>query len=214
MYQATVVKKIKSETRRNHGLKGVNIAPDRWEIKSQKYLHNNRLAVDFINKNDGDSGTVLSKYQRGEVLYIAEPLYVLHNQVVNRNMAMGKITPLDIPHLYKYDMTESQLIAAKDLLKQGLWKVVSPMFMPQIYGRKFIKVTDIWCERVNEITRGGIIREGVEENHTTTSDHLLRIMYSTLYDKINGVGSWSRNEYVFGYRYDYLPDYSRRLANA
>lgn len=201
MYRATVDKKIKTETRRTHGLSGINLTPSQWEIKFCRFNDDNRLVVYFYNKKHDYSTFITSKYKKGEILYIAEPMWVQKEYSLN-------LTPLEIPHLYHYDCDETTIAS---LAKKGDMKKLSPMFMKQQYGRHFIIITDIFCERLQDITRRGIISEGIEENHTNTSDYLLRVMFSTLFDKINGAGSWNKNEYVFGYRFDYLPNYKRRL---
>lgn len=213
MYEATVTKLIKSETRRTHGLEKVINKEGDWEISTNSGPRDEsgRLIARFKKRGKSQLLEVKSKYKVGEVLYIAEPMYVMNSAVVNKNLSLGKITHLDIPHLYRYDMDPVQIMAAKELVKSKHWKVCSPMFMIQQYGRRFIRITDIICEKVQEITRGAIIREGIEEYHTTVSDYLLRIKYSVLFDRINGPGAWDRNGYVFAYRYDYLPDYKRRL---
>ena len=84
------------------------------------------------------------------MLYIAEPMYIMNSEVVNKNLSLGKITHLDVPHLYRYDMNIMQLTAAGELVKNKTWKVVSPLLMRQQYGRQLIKIREIKIERLQD----------------------------------------------------------------
>lgn len=225
MYQATVVKRNKTETRRTHGLSKVNEWPLRWSVSKSSLSKDGFLEVKFMDVYSPDlkkAGELIvkSKYKVGEVLYIAEPLYIMDSSVVNNNLRLGKITHLDIPHLYAYDMTDVQKEAASVNIKQKLWKKISPLFMRQQYGRKFIKIREIWVERVQDITRDSIFNEGVidlsslEGEKNNLSNEFLRTSYASLFDKVNTVGLWDKNVFIFVYSYEFLPDYKRSMENA
>lgn len=224
MYNATVLKRNKTETRRTHGLSKVNDWPLRYFVSKSSINDKGFLEVVFedayrSNPDVSEAITLRSRFKVGEILYIAEPMYIMDNETVNNNLSLGKITVLDVPHLYKYDMNITQLSAARELVENKSWKVVSPMLMRQEYGRSFIRIREISIERLHDISRTSIFNEGVVDLSSfkpgeKIADDLLRIMYATLFDEINGVGSWDKNLFVFSYSYEFLPDFKRRDVNA
>lgn len=208
LYNATAIQLIKTETRRTHGLGEINKDPKRYYVAEKDLLYESkRLLVRFADRAVTSHNPVIkSRFKEGEILYLAEPMWLY-----NRNLLKGGITALDVPHLYHYDMDEKQIAAALELKKAGTWKKISPLFMEQEYGRHFIKIIKIDCEPVQDISDKAVVREGISRTNTDMKPGTLKSMYATLFDKVNSVGTWNQNPYVFVYLFEYLPNFKRRL---
>jgi hypothetical protein len=88
------------------------------------------------------------------------------------------------------------------------WK--PSIFMPREACRLFLEITDIRVERLQDISEEDAIAEGVEKLGNillwTYKDYLTnnqvrqysaRQSYMSLWDKINGPGSWEKNPFVW-----------------
>lgn len=90
------------------------------------------------------------------------------------------------------------------------WKVdvLPARYMPKTAARTFIEITDVRCERVNNITwqdvkaegcsLHGIVSQGANKNIDAAS------RFSELWDDTNGKGAWERNDWVFAYTFKLL----------
>lgn len=88
--------------------------------------------------------------------------------------------------------------------------------MPKAAARIFLKVTDVRCERLNDISEEDAIAEGILKiaDYGTTgflhygrpdealSDIDAVFSYETLWEKINGKNSWSLNPWVWVYTFE------------
>ncbi len=104
--------------------------------------------------------------------------------------------------VYAADVRESELKLFK-------WK--PSIFMLKIYCRLFLEITDIRIERLNKITEQDAIEEGVGKVFNTLfreyryTDYMdcgsqcrsAVSSYKTLWESINGVGSWEKNPFVW-----------------
>ena len=95
----------------------------------------------------------------------------------------------------------------------GKWK--PSLFMPKYACRIFLEVTEIRIERLNEISDSDAIEEGIEystefgyklysknsffSKHISASDS-----YMSLWELINGQGSWRKNPFVWVYKFKRL----------
>jgi len=97
------------------------------------------------------------------------------------------------------------------------WKWKPSLFMPKKAARIFLEITDIRAERLNDISEGDAIAEGIgrwtEERMTSKpiryqiyqskkGDDSLYFSnpinsYESLWESINGKGSWENNPYVW-----------------
>lgn len=66
-------------------------------------------------------------------------------------------------------------------------KWTSPLFMKREYSRIYLKVTNIFMQRINDISDEDILREGVNN----------REEYEKLWNSIHGDGSWKKNKWVW-----------------
>lgn len=88
------------------------------------------------------------------------------------------------------------------------------IFMPKDACRLFLKVTKIKVQRLQDISEDDAMAEGVEEDIIYNKDfsetkawksyvkrfdicEVARISYHTLWEKINGHGSWEKNPFVW-----------------
>ena len=146
--------------------------------------------------NGKEWGTGLSpikpRYKIGEKVYLKEPY--------NDEACDHRI-------LYKYANDAQDAITS-------FWK--NPLTMPSEYARYFIEITEVRCERVQDISDGDCEKEGVvavlDNNvdwiigwRSSQSDGIIyesrKSSYASLFDKINGKGSWNSNPYVWVYSY-------------
>jgi hypothetical protein len=147
-------------------------------------------------------------YQVGDILWvreaftILEPLHVINGRHV----------------IYKADMTPDSEELRQDYIKAGYnYKWKSGRFMKKKYSRIFLKVTGLRVERLQDITEENCLKEGVEKtplgdylNYDTKKNNGLivyrggipiypdaRASYISLWESINGKGSWDLNPMVF-----------------
>lgn len=199
MYNAAAVYKTKTVTRRTGLLEKVVNKEGDWNIIGGR-IDDKGFFIAVFEKS-GHVMEVKSRYKIGEILYLAEPMWVQEKEDENT---------LDIETGHQYIYKESRLSAEEEVkLKIRKYKKVSPMFMKQVFARDFIKMTGITCERLHCITDEGAVLEGIEPFNNIAG--MAKIRYLTLFDKINGAGSERKNPFVFVYTFEYLPNFNRRL---
>lgn len=67
------------------------------------------------------------------------------------------------------------------------------IFMPRRLSRITLRLTSVRVERLQDITEGGAVAEGCAGSEVSTP----RKEYETLWDSINGPGSWDLNPWVW-----------------
>ncbi len=115
------------------------------------------------------------------------------------------------------DFDKTDFIAYKADFPFLVDKWNSPILMPKTAARIFLKITNIKVERLNDISESDAIKEGVEITGVNlngikpykrySKDHIndfyihlpvtAKESYQTLWDSINGDGSWSLNPWVW-----------------
>ena len=84
------------------------------------------------------------------------------------------------------------------------WK--PSLFMPKVAARIRLKVTGLSCEQLQHISELDAIAEGIEKINGGYKDYTGKIAthvlnpinsYQTLWESINGKGSWNINPYVW-----------------
>ena len=73
-------------------------------------------------------------------------------------------------------------------------------FMPRWASRITLEVTGVRVERLQDISAADCIAEGIEPAHTCDANEetsLVRAAYATLWESINGDGSWDANPWVW-----------------
>lgn len=202
LYEQTVSEN-KKETRRLHGLKEINEAPDDWQLDKVEIIKD-RFYAYFSHKNRTTSTIrmIPAKYRLGEVLYLAETHY-LRTEVPD-NSFKSQI-------LYGDDPIVSHMKEWEPERFSKLYDKISPMFLKQIHGREFVKMHDISIERIQNITEEGAQREGVTDlNYGIGGVTQYRASFQSVWEDINKKMPWALNPWVFVYKYNYLKEKSRR----
>lgn len=106
---------------------------------------------------------------------------------------------------------------------RSYWK--PSLFMPYAACRNWYEVTEVRAERLQDISEADAIAEGIEIQEGRYKNYLTGqfefsssvgfvdeaygknlpaavISYATLFDSINGVGSWAANPFVWAYTYN------------
>lgn len=194
LFQATV-NQSKDTTRRIGNLKNLGVSNDFTLYSQYRVLEDfgvlpmGSYAV-FQNKKTLDYLRFKSRYSVDEVVYLAEPVYVK----VPLKSVSDKTA---VPYWYEYDLTEKLIAEYKKKYHR-----ISSMFMCGFHARHFIKIKNVRCEILQDITEDQVKREGVvfvKNNGVLT--------FRLLFDKINKIGTWDSNPFVWVYEYEYLKDY-------
>lgn len=205
LFLATIAGK-KTQTRRNINVPNGFIGKPVGEPNNP----DNPLGFMYIG------GILRPKYNIGNKIYLKEP-YCLYEEKYQEL----KTSPT-IEIAYKYgvrDAVEAFDIYPYEIITgESVWK--NKLFMPESVARYFIEITGVRCERLQDITEEDCIKEGIIENKEAKpigypfgikfpfNNGIEKANYSTakeayaaLYDKINGKGTWEKNEYVWVYDY-------------
>jgi hypothetical protein len=161
----------KTKTRRTAGLDKVNESPNDFELIGLFYGDKFQLQAQFDNKQ---LGFVYCKprYQVGDVMWVKETYTIIPPNYI----------------VYKAE-TENP--------EKCKWK--SSLFMRKEYSRIYLEVTNVHCERLQDITDSDALCEGIvpESNHKGEAYRL----FVNLWEKINGKDSWLENPWVWVYTF-------------
>lgn len=179
----------KTQTRRDKGLDLVNLSySDHF-----KYLGKNHQIQKFHLfgwENDIgflEKGLITCPYGKtGDVLWVRET-WTYSDEIDN-------------PYWYKQQFEEEYL--PEHQLK-GIWK--PSIHMPKEACRLFLRITNIRCERLQEISEVDSRAEGIKPlfpyymDYTGNLSHVLTAYasFKTLWQKINGEDSWNENPWVW-----------------
>ena len=163
-------------------------------LKYEYPLHYNGISQDgtfHLLGNEFDGYTCFkSKYQPGDILWVRETW---------ENFRGG----------YNYKADEYGLLGEQ-------WK--PSIFMPRVAARIFLEVTNVKAERLQDINQNDIIQEGVCSGKKFMDElciwrdskyaiENLRIhTFKTLWESINGKGSWELNPWVWVYSFNKLKE--------
>lgn len=199
MVQATY-KGLKTNTRRTRGLETVNKAPDKYKFCRYEERNDHVYALFTGDNIPGPHLHIKCPYGKaGDIIWVKE--------------TWGK-TP-DFGYVYKADQTPEGEAIRQEYIKAGAkWAKWKPsIHMPYAAARLFLRIIDIRVERLQDINQKDAIAEGVRNvsNHHQWYNYLHpkhatpREMYvhdpihsfQTLWDSINGPGSFDRNEWIW-----------------
>ena len=89
--------------------------------------------------------------------------------------------------------------------------VIPARFMPKAAARTFIEITEVRCERIQDISyadceaEGADCRTDLSWNGTTGGADFynrgFKAAFKELWDETNGKGAWERNDWVFAYTF-------------
>lgn len=166
----------------------------------------------YVPREDGGYINILnttwSKYKVGDILYVRETW--CYGSVVGDSDEYGN-EELWLEQLQEHEDNEIIFYKAdmEDAIKEGVsfedvvWK--PSIYMPKKYARIFLKVTNVRVERLQDITRNDISKEGCpdkikqcEEYQDEMIDWWINIWNSTAKDGYK----WEDNPYVFVYEFE------------
>lgn len=215
----SLLQNLKRMTRRTGGLEKVNENPDDWEFIFIGY-----------NPEDVNDGTICayfkllgfstwiylkSKYQIGDKLWVKE----MYTTLVPEHL----VEPLKTKYVYKADCDAESEQTRKDYVAQGYpYKWISGRFMPKAAARTWLEVTEIKCERLQDISPEDCIAEGILPLNMSAAqlaeqgqkyfdyskpkqffvDGLDPFWsFNSLWCSINDSESWDANPWVFVYEF-------------
>lgn len=170
----------KTQTRRSGGLDAVNgrkatktktaiiTNPDDWEECGASFIRNSKgVGIERVGFRKSETDIFVEckpRYHVGEVLFLKEPW----GQTGNGDW------------LYLYDLPPQHDWRLTDFFNWG-----NKMFMPkECPKRVFIRITDIKCERLLDISDEDCIAEGIEYSNFEGGHH------DRLYKKYGTINSW------------------------
>jgi hypothetical protein len=172
-------------------------APSVGEWWTMAVGEESRIEIGGHEIDGGHIGSIKCPYGHpGDVLWVRETWdYSYH---VTQKPISAIDSPADFE--YKAELTNGPRLNDK-------WK--SPIHMPRVACRLFLRITDVRVERLQDITPEDSIAEGIGletiQNQTLYTDYLNdgfarpdpRMSYASLWEKINGPGSWEANPFVW-----------------
>jgi hypothetical protein len=204
----------KTQTRRLDGLKEINKELDRyrWTVQCCKtqvktdWVSHFWLFFDKERYLHKEPIKVEPRYRVGEVVYIKEAYWEDSGDIYYK---------LDFP-LFPKDMPTNMFF------EKGKWQ--SPLFLPEIFARYFIKITDVRPERLQDITEEDAIAEGIIRSTERYLRPTARQQYAQLWDSINMKRrvdlttnldtvypySWRANPWIWRYQYVLLTQQEAR----
>jgi hypothetical protein len=203
----SILKDIKTETRRTQGLDEINKNPDAWEYKG--YLSNKDTITVFFS-NNGKTIRIKSPYGKsGDRLWVKETWAEIFNDI--------DLLHTDETH-FEYKVDTGNKYPGEWPDDEGddpecpRWK--SPMFMPRRATRLILSIKQIRIERLHSISEKYAQKEGIplqfsfDDKKTTnkkagyslTPGYIAssyRDAFHYFWEYINGPGSWQINPWVW-----------------
>ncbi len=195
-------------TRRIKHLAIVNVDPDNWLL--QGIYTDNVLQFEYINQDSINAGKIITikpQWNVGDQLWVKETYQ--HTKILN-------INPEDENYgfVYKAD--------GQPWSNYDGWRWITGRFMPKAAARIWLEVTDVRCERLQNISTEDCIAEGIlplnmsaaqlAEQGQKYFDYSKPKQYfidgldpfwsfNSLWCSINGGDSWDANPWVFVYTF-------------
>ena len=170
--------------------------------------------LDMISKGFINNAIMLGNMRVGDVLWVRETWKWEGDTKYTDLMPLGNF-------YYKADFENGE----------GPCKWKPSIFMPKTASRIFLRVTDIRVERLQDISEEDCIKEGISQidNQPILYDNYLHgknviwqmdgeqwdikrtygftnpiHSYHSLWESINGIGSWNLNPYVWVYEFEVI----------
>ena len=93
-------------------------------------------------------------------------------------------------------------------------KVIPARYMPRSAARTFIEITDVRCERIQDIKLCDIRAEGVRLSMFPPDAGIVKLgeryLFRALWDDTNGQGAWERNDWTFAYTFKLIENGAER----
>ncbi|MDH6304624.1 hypothetical protein M2459_001359 [Parabacteroides sp. PF5-5] len=190
------------------GLHGIQAVSKNGEILYFRGMDENERPYN----DNGDDYLIKPRYNIGEKVYLKEPYIndedMLFTAFPIRETMCNKGSDI----LYRYG-NDTEIL---DSIYGDLVKWNNKMFMPGSAARYFIEITDVKCQRLQDISDEDCLREGIMEYWIPKDGVPLesyrypgcetfydtpKNTYAAEIDAINGKGTWDSNPFVFSYYY-------------
>lgn len=173
---------LKTETRRTAGLKKISDAPNSW-IFHRIIVDKGVTYAKFTYKHGGYTNMVKCPYGVVEDrLWVRESTIIAPKRFATPDDTCIPDKEGDLRYI-QYLATSPDREAAEDY---GL-KATPSIHMPRWASRILLEITDIRCERLQEIDEAGARREGVKD----------RAAFIELINRINGAECWASNPWCW-----------------
>lgn len=217
MVQACLARR-KWQTRRTKGLEEINKRPEDYALVKQ----------------DGESFTLQHKLFKGDSKVVKCPFGKPGDELWVRETFCPTASTEYIhkdtgkPYFYLADVKEEDKLMVKNQMQDNGWKWKPNIFMPKEACRFVLMIQDVSLERLHWATHKDMIDEGIECVGTDVKygEHVLKgtfykdyqgsislltapASFKSLWESINGEGSWEKNPWVWVIKYSYLDAPSR-----
>ena len=201
---------LKTMTRRCHGLEAVNIYPDNWVINSKLRREDGSFALYAVS--GFETTYVDPRYQVGDLVAIREPHYVwgfwFYAWIDSKNRMGWQFKPdLDKFVFFPDNLPPNAKVLTGRQAEFG-WYLRPGMFMFAQHVRSHVRITEVICQRLQDITPEDCIAEGVKTFEGDIWWAKPKGQFELLWDSINGKHkkdkldlSWAANPWDFGYRF-------------
>jgi len=139
-------------------------------------------------------------YRPGDILYVKEALQRHNNCAVYKSEYPKEIVPVDCfadPEVYRKWVSDDG--------KTWKNKVIPARYMPRSAARTFIEITDVRCERIQDISEADAHAEGIETRENISPDPnspgSYVLPFIDLWNDTNSKDAWERNDWVFAYTF-------------
>lgn len=204
LYDATI-KEIKDQTRR------IVVCPPNAYGGLQAHLNDGKIfrivALDEnerSEKKDGSEWLVKPKYKVGDIIYLKEPYKITHSHNIWYVNYKFDEQEIELPFSWGHKGLE-KLCIQQEKSKSG-W--LNKLFMPAWCARRFIKITGVRAERLQDISNEDCFREGIVFDGSVYSNGFDNIQYlepraayKALINSIDGKDTWDNNPLVWVYDY-------------
>ncbi|MCK5607680.1 hypothetical protein KAR91_37695 [Candidatus Pacearchaeota archaeon] len=128
-----------------------------------------------------------ARYQVGDLLYMREPYQILDTG--SHRWVHGRYVDDDKKFSMYFDKPEWDKLISRKAFRQADYPlpVSSSLFMYKSLARKWVKVTGVRCERVQDITHADILREGINAEMEPKADYPdnIKAAWIELWNSIN-----------------------------
>lgn len=189
-------------------------------VKGKHNVHNGFIAIGIKAFNNGETCNICPYGHIGDRLYVKENAWMYCEKVPNGTTKTGrpkfKYVPIrTAPVFYKQDHPQKPdvIVACGHRQNPLVWRMKVGRFMPRWASRITLEITSIRVERLNDISEADAQSEGCERpilrpgprlgdfagkplyGHPMTGYYV--DAYKTLWESINGKGSWEKNVFVW-----------------
>ncbi len=184
--------------------------PKEWHRGYGAFENNPNGDEEFIIHGDCGTKVMYGRYRVGDHLYIRETFggYGHWLKVGIRKDKRGRDCPkLKWEYLkkeIKYDFNPRPLIPIKVTSGVEYWRKIPAIYMPKSLARTWVEVTEVWVNRLEDMTERDCIDEGIHPfapDGRQKESNIPYMQFQVLWESIHGKGSWEKNPYVFRYRF-------------